>query len=192
MTSKLEVFHNWRGERRRSAHTCLLSYHCYWLALQFYAYCPGSAAVKHSLVYSSLRIYLSSNPVLRFKVKAYPHHYSLQYFEKYLPLLYFGIIIIFPAQKCSPFNRNYWFPLLQNTQETGDSVAHKLLNYHKQEVKMLVYLISRKHVPTKRGNMYFGTWINVEGVLTLIPLTSRTACRATLSRAAGVICRWAK
>ena len=28
---------------------------------------------------------------------------------------------------------------------------------------MLAYLISRKHVPTKKGTMYFGTWIDVEG-----------------------------
>ena len=28
---------------------------------------------------------------------------------------------------------------------------------------MLAYLISRKHVPTKKGSMYFGTWIDVNG-----------------------------
>lgn len=28
---------------------------------------------------------------------------------------------------------------------------------------MLAYLISRKHVPTKKGEMYFGTWIDAEG-----------------------------
>ena len=28
---------------------------------------------------------------------------------------------------------------------------------------MLAYLISRKHVPTKRGEMYFGTWIDANG-----------------------------
>ena len=28
---------------------------------------------------------------------------------------------------------------------------------------MLAYLISRKHVPTKKGTMYFGTWIDAEG-----------------------------
>lgn len=30
---------------------------------------------------------------------------------------------------------------------------------------MLAYLISRKHVPTKMGAMYFGTWIDAEGEL---------------------------
>lgn len=28
---------------------------------------------------------------------------------------------------------------------------------------MLAYLISRKHVPTKKGTMYFGTWIDANG-----------------------------
>lgn len=28
---------------------------------------------------------------------------------------------------------------------------------------MLAYLISRKHVPIKRGTMYFGTWFDAEG-----------------------------
>lgn len=28
---------------------------------------------------------------------------------------------------------------------------------------MLAYLISRKHVPTKMGAMYFGTWIDAQG-----------------------------
>lgn len=61
----------------------------------------------------------------------------------------------FPVS-CSPFD------LLQ-TKYRGSVLANQLLNYHKSEVKMLAYLISRKHVPTKRGTMYFGTWIDVEG-----------------------------
>jgi len=28
---------------------------------------------------------------------------------------------------------------------------------------MIAYLISRKHVPTKMGPMYFGTWIDSYG-----------------------------
>ena len=28
---------------------------------------------------------------------------------------------------------------------------------------MLAYLISRKYVPTKKGTMFFGTWIDAEG-----------------------------
>ncbi len=54
------------------------------------------------------------------------------------------------------------FDLLQ-TSFRGDVMAKDLLGYHKKTVRMLAYLISRKHVPTKRGEMYFGTWIDAEG-----------------------------
>lgn len=57
---------------------------------------------------------------------------------------------------CTPFD------LLQ-TKYRGTVMAKDLTNFHKREVKMLAYLISRKHVPTKRGTMYFGTWIDVNG-----------------------------
>ncbi|MGB4447523.1 MAG: DNA polymerase III subunit alpha [Cloacibacterium sp.] len=54
------------------------------------------------------------------------------------------------------------FDLLQ-TKYRGSVMAKDLAKYHKKKVKMLAYLISRKHVPTKRGTMYFGTWIDAEG-----------------------------
>lgn len=54
------------------------------------------------------------------------------------------------------------FDLLQ-TKYKGSVMAKDLAKYHKKQVKMLAYLISRKHVPTKRGTMYFGTWIDTEG-----------------------------
>lgn len=54
------------------------------------------------------------------------------------------------------------FDLLK-TKYRGHVMAKDLPNYHKKQVKMLAYLISRKHVPTKRGTMFFGTWIDVEG-----------------------------
>ncbi|MDR6919530.1 DNA polymerase III subunit alpha [Chryseobacterium sp. 2987] len=54
------------------------------------------------------------------------------------------------------------FELLQ-TKYRGSVMAKDLVQYHKREVKMLAYLISRKHVPTKKGTMYFGTWVDVEG-----------------------------
>jgi len=54
------------------------------------------------------------------------------------------------------------FALLQ-TKYRGDVLAKDLEKYHKKQVKMLAYLISRKHVPTKKGAMYFGTWIDSEG-----------------------------
>ncbi len=61
----------------------------------------------------------------------------------------------FPVS-CSPFD-------LLKTRHRGDVMVRDLLRYHKQEVRMLAYLIARKHVPTKRGTMYFGTWIDAEG-----------------------------
>jgi DNA polymerase III alpha subunit len=65
------------------------------------------------------------------------------------------IELSFPVS-CSPFD------LLQ-TKYRGDVLAKDLLNHHKRTVKMLAYLISRKHIPTKRGTMYFGTWIDADG-----------------------------
>jgi len=61
----------------------------------------------------------------------------------------------FPVS-CSPFE------LLQ-TRYRGDVMAKDLLKNHKKQVRMLAYLISRKHVPTKMGAMYFGTWIDAGG-----------------------------
>ncbi|WP_369014121.1 DNA polymerase III subunit alpha [Flavobacterium anhuiense] len=63
----------------------------------------------------------------------------------------------FPVS-CSPFD------LLQ-TPFRGNVMAKDLLDHHKKQVRMLAYLISRKHVPTKMGTMYFGTWIDAEGQL---------------------------
>ncbi|WP_278354366.1 DNA polymerase III subunit alpha [Chryseobacterium gleum] len=64
-------------------------------------------------------------------------------------------LIGFPVS-CSPFD------LLQSRYR-GSVFVKDLLKFHKQQVKMLAYLISRKHVPTKKGTMYFGTWIDVNG-----------------------------
>ncbi|WP_159478931.1 DNA polymerase III subunit alpha [Chryseobacterium sp. 18068] len=64
-------------------------------------------------------------------------------------------LIGFPVS-CTPFD------LLQ-TKYRGSVFVKDLLKFHKQQVKMLAYLISRKHVPTKKGTMYFGTWIDVNG-----------------------------
>jgi len=54
------------------------------------------------------------------------------------------------------------FDLLQ-TKYRGDVMAKDLVSHHKKQVRMLAYLIARKQVPTKKGNMYFGTWIDHEG-----------------------------
>ena len=64
-------------------------------------------------------------------------------------------LLSFPVS-CTPFD------LLQ-TKFRGDVMAKDLAKHHKKTVRMLAYLISRKHVPTKMGAMYFGTWIDVKG-----------------------------
>lgn len=64
-------------------------------------------------------------------------------------------LLSFPVS-CSPFD-------LLKTKFRGDVMAKDLLMYHKKTVRMLAYLISRKHVPTKMGAMYFGTWIDADG-----------------------------
>lgn len=64
-------------------------------------------------------------------------------------------IMGFPVT-CSPFD------LLQ-TKYRGSVFVKDLVQNHKKQVKMLAYLISRKHVPTKKGTMYFGTWIDANG-----------------------------
>lgn len=64
-------------------------------------------------------------------------------------------LLSFPVS-CSPFD-------LLETKFRGDVMVTDLLKHHKKTVRMMAYLISRKHVPTKRGTMYFGTWIDVNG-----------------------------
>jgi len=64
-------------------------------------------------------------------------------------------LLSFPVS-CSPFD-------LLKTRFRGDVIAKDLIKHHKKTVRMLAYLISRKHVPTKMGAMYFGTWIDAEG-----------------------------
>lgn len=64
-------------------------------------------------------------------------------------------LLSFPVS-CSPFD-------LLKTSFRGDIMVNDLLKHHKKTVRMLAYLISRKHVPTKRGVMYFGTWIDANG-----------------------------
>jgi len=64
-------------------------------------------------------------------------------------------LLNFPVS-VTPFN------LLQ-TSYRGDVMARDLEKHHKKTVRMLAYLISRKHVPTKMGDMFFGTWIDAEG-----------------------------
>lgn len=64
-------------------------------------------------------------------------------------------LLNFPVS-CTPFD-------LLKTKFRGDVFAKDLTKHHKKTVRMLAYLVSRKHVPTKMGAMYFGTWIDAEG-----------------------------
>ncbi len=57
---------------------------------------------------------------------------------------------------CTPFD-------LLEIAYRGDVMARELEKHHKNQVRMLAYLVSRKHVPTKKGEMFFGTWIDFEG-----------------------------
>lgn len=57
---------------------------------------------------------------------------------------------------CMPFD-------LLKTKFRGDVMVCDLLHHHKKTVRMLGYLIARKHVPTSKGSMYFGTWIDANG-----------------------------
>jgi DNA polymerase-3 subunit alpha/error-prone DNA polymerase len=61
----------------------------------------------------------------------------------------------FPVS-CSPFD------LLQ-TKHRGEVMQCDLLQHAKKVVRMIGYLVSIKHVPTKRGTMNFGTWFDVQG-----------------------------
>lgn len=54
------------------------------------------------------------------------------------------------------------FELLK-TKYRGDIMNKQLLDNYKKTVRMLAYLVSTKQVPTKNGNMFFGTWIDNEG-----------------------------
>ncbi|MHC5310574.1 DNA polymerase III subunit alpha [Myroides sp. LJL116] len=54
------------------------------------------------------------------------------------------------------------FDLLK-TSYKGDFMADELINQQGKVVKMLGYLICTKHVPTNKGSMYFGTWIDARG-----------------------------
>lgn len=64
-------------------------------------------------------------------------------------------ILGFPVSS-SPFD-------LLKTRYRGEVMASELASYHKKQVRMLGYLISRKQVPTKKGTMFFGTWIDQKG-----------------------------
>ncbi len=64
-------------------------------------------------------------------------------------------LIGFPIS-CSPFD-------MLKTKFRGSVQTKDLLLFENKYVKLVAYLISRKDVPTKRGLMHFGTWIDSSG-----------------------------
>ncbi|MCC6372884.1 MAG: DNA polymerase III subunit alpha [Bacteroidia bacterium] len=54
------------------------------------------------------------------------------------------------------------FDLLK-TKHRGDIFASDLIINHGNRVRMVGYLVSVKHVPTKKGMMNFGTWVDAKG-----------------------------
>lgn len=91
---------------------------------------------------------LLQEPVKEYKLPVLPRSVFEDAFDE-IELLTFPVSV-------TPFN------LLQ-TPFRGDVMAKDLIKHHKKSVRMLAYLISRKQVPTKMGDMYFGTWIDAEG-----------------------------
>ncbi|NND32607.1 MAG: DNA polymerase III subunit alpha [Saprospiraceae bacterium] len=64
-------------------------------------------------------------------------------------------ILGFPVSK-DPFS-------LLKTNYRGDVQVKEFLNYENKVVRIVGYLIARKDVPTAKGHMNFGTWIDSEG-----------------------------
>jgi DNA polymerase-3 subunit alpha/error-prone DNA polymerase len=91
---------------------------------------------------------LLREPVKQYKLPELPRSRFEDAFDE-IELLGFPV-------SCSPFD-------LLKTNYRGDVMASELVAHHKKQVRMLAYLVSRKQVPTKMGDMFFGTWIDVEG-----------------------------
>lgn len=99
--------------------------------------------------------FLQSLTQLKVKYGSSLFHSPLSFLEQALLQLQTENLSEFPVS-FSPFE------LLQ-TRYRGSVMAKDLTKFHKGQVKMLAYLISRNHVPTKRGTMFFGIWIDVQG-----------------------------
>lgn len=115
---------------------------------------------KNELVVTARRIMMKYKPESRSLLPLFPEA-AKEYKLPVLPRSPFEDafdeieFLGFPVS-VAPFN------LLQ-TSYRGDVMACDLVNHHKKQVRMLAYLVSRKHVPTKMGAMYFGTWIDAKG-----------------------------
>lgn len=102
--------------------------------------------VNYKPVTTSPRLF--KTPSVDYKLPELEHSYLEDAYDE---LEIFG----FPVS-CSPFE-------LLETNYRGSVMASALEKYKGNMVKMVAYLISRKNVPTVKGNMNFGTWIDAEG-----------------------------
>ena len=91
---------------------------------------------------------LFSIPSPNYELPELPHSYVEDAYDE---LEIFG----FPVTS-SPFD-------ILVSEYRGSHYADDLGDLNGKVVKMVAYLISRKNVPTKRGNMNFGTWIDEKG-----------------------------
>lgn len=121
-------------------------------AFRFTGLSKSELLIQGRFLLSNLRLdtplYLLQTPLKKYQLPILKRSVFEDAFDE-IELLGFPI-------STTPFN------LLQ-TKYRGHVRAKDLLQYHKKTIKILGYLISRKQVPTKKGDMYFGTWIDVEG-----------------------------
>jgi DNA polymerase-3 subunit alpha len=64
-------------------------------------------------------------------------------------------IVGFPVS-CDPFD-------MLKTKYRGEVMVKDFLNYENKIIRIVGYLIARKDVPTVKGHMNFGTWIDGDG-----------------------------
>lgn len=64
-------------------------------------------------------------------------------------------IVGFPVS-CDPFQ-------MLKTSYRGEVLVKDFLNYENKTIRIVGYLIARKDVPTVKGHMNFGTWIDCQG-----------------------------
>ncbi|WP_220762751.1 DNA polymerase III subunit alpha [Flavobacterium sp. UMI-01] len=122
-------------------------------AFRFTGKTKNELLVIASLLFNNLKpenknIMLIQEPVKEFKLPKLERSLFEDAFDE-IELLSFPV-------SCTVFD-------LLKTKYRGDVMAKDLIIHHKKQVKMLAYLISRKQVPTVKGTMYFGTWIDKEG-----------------------------
>lgn len=105
-------------------------------------------AVKQRVVQQKMQQFLSSSTTKHYKLPELERTSLEDVFDE-VEILGFPISV-------QPFE-------LLKTKFRGDVFVKDLPHYEGKTVRMLGYLISQKPVPTSRGLMYFGTWVDNEG-----------------------------